>query len=310
MAEDPYKVLGVAKDATDKQIRAAFHKVAKTSHPDLNPGDKKAEDRFKAATHAHDLLSDPERRAKFDRGEIDAAGQDAPPRGYYRDHAETKAGGRYRSSTPGGMFSEDELGDILSGMFRDGTRPGGGARPSMRGRDLRYTLAVSFIDGAQGGPQRLTLPEGGVIEVQIPPGTETGQVLRLRGKGAPGIGAGATAGDALIEIEVGPHPFFRREGRDIHLDLPVTVSEAVLGARVTVPTLAGPVTMAVPPGSDTGTRLRLRGRGIPAHGGAAAGDAFATLRVQIGPVDPALRSFLEDWTPTEPWNPRTEMEGG
>ncbi len=293
MAEDPYKVLGLSKGATEKQIKAAFHKIAKTSHPDLNPGDKKAEERFKAAANAHELLSDPEKRARFDRGEVDAAGQEAPPRGYYRDHAETAAGSRYNS-----QFSEDELSDILKGMFRNGERPG--SARSARGRDNRYSLPVSFVQAARGGPQRLMLPEGGEIDVQIPPGTETGMVLRLRGKGGPGT----PPGDALIEVEVGTHSFFRRDGQDIHLDLPVTVQEAVLGARVTVPTITGNVTMAVPEGSDTGVRLRLRGRGIPAHAGRAAGDAFATLRVMIGPVDQALRDAMRA---RPPYDPRREM---
>ena len=291
---DPYTTLGVKKDATEKQIRDAFRKIAKTSHPDLNPGDKQAEERFKAAANAHDLLSDPEKRARFDRGEIDAAGHEAPPRPQYRNYGDSAAGSRY------GKFNDDELQDILSGMFRNGTRPGPGA--SLRGRDMRYTLAVPFAAATSGGPQRLTLPDGSDIEVQIPPGTEAGQVLRLRGKG----GAGTPPGDALIEIDVQPHPFFRREGQDIHLDLPVTVHEAVLGARVTVPTISGPVTMAVPPGSDTGTRLRLRGRGVPAHAGRLAGDAFATLRVMIGPVEEALRELLAGH-PAPDFDPRREM---
>ncbi len=298
MAEDPYKTLGVARDATEKQIRAAFHKVAKTSHPDLNPGDKKAEERFKAATHAHDLLSDPDKRARFDRGEIDAAGQEGPPRPTYRDFTAGRGGNAGRANT----FSEAELGDILSGMFRDGTRPG--AQPR-RGDDQRYTLTVSFLDAVRGGPQRLDLPTGGIIDVQVPPGTESGLTLRLRGKGRPGT----PPGDALIDITVESHPVFQRNGRDIELELPVTVAEAVLGGRVTVPTIAGPVTMSIPAGSDAGARLRLRGRGIPAHSGQPAGDAFATLRIVIGPVDDALRAFLTDWSAGQTFDPRRDLGG-
>ncbi len=296
MAEDPYKTLGLSRDATDKQIRAAYLKVAKTSHPDLNPGDTKAEERFKTASTAHDLLSDPEQRARFDRGEIDGAGQEAPPRGFYRDHADSQAGARYA----GGPFSDAELGDILSGLFAGRNRDG---RPR-RGDDRRYTLAVSFVDAANGSTQRLALPDGDTVDVQVPPGTEDGQVLRLRGKG----GVGTPSGDALIEISVGPHAFFRRDGRDIHLELPVTVAEAVLGGRVTVPTLTGAVTMAVPAGSDAGARLRLRGKGIPAVGNHAAGDLYATLRIVIGPVDDALRTFLKEWAPGQSFDPRTGME--
>lgn len=285
MADDPYKVLGVAKDATEKQIRAAFLKVAKTSHPDLNPGDKKAEERFKTAANAHDLLSDADKRAKFDRGEIDGTGQEQS-RGGYRTHADTAAGARYG----GGTFSDDEMNDILSGLFRNGARPG--ATGPKRGRDHRYTLMVSFVDAAQGGPQRINLPDGGEINVAIPPGTEAGQTLRLRGKG----GAGTPPGDALIDIQVGAHPQFRREGANIELDLPVNFRDAILGAKVTVPTLTGAVTMAIPPGSDGGTRLRLRGKGIPAIGTSPAGDLFATIRITIGTLDDALREFLTGWT--------------
>ena len=285
MAEDPYKVLGVARDATEKQIRAAFLKIAKTSHPDLNPDDRKAEERFKSAANAHDMLSDADKRAKFDRGEIDGTGQEQA-RGGYRSHADSAAGARYG----GGTFSDDELSDILSGLFRNGARPG--ATGPVRGRDHRYALMVSFVDAAQGGPQRINLPDGGEINVTIPPGTEAGQTLRLRGKG----GAGTPPGDALIDIQVGTHPQFRRDGANIELDLPVNFRDAILGARVTVPTLTGAVTMAVPPGSDGGTRLRLRGKGIPAIGTSPAGDLYATIRITIGPADDALREFLTGWT--------------
>ena len=303
MADDPYTVLGVPRDATEKQIRAAFHKVAKTSHPDLNPGDKKAEERFKSAANAHDLLSDADKRARFDRGEIDATGNEAPPRPRYRDFADSTAGARY-GRAGAGTFTDDELGDILSGLFRDGSRPGTNPGQPRRGQDQRYTLTVGFIDAARGGPQRLDLPTGGIIDVQVPPGTESGVTLRLRGKGNPGT----PPGDALIDITVEPHPVFRRDGRDIHLDLPVTVAEAVLGGRVTVPTIAGPVTMSIPACSDAGARLRLRGRGIPAHGAQPAGDAFATLRIVIGPVDDTLRVFLQDWAPQHGFDPREALE--
>ena len=236
MADDPYKTLGVARDATEKQIRKAYLKLAKSTHPDLHPGDAKAEERFKAVTAANDLLSDAERRGRFDRGEIDAAGHERPPPGQYRTHAEQPSGARYGhgfgGAGPGfgragpgfggaGPVSEDDLGDILSGMF--GARRGG----SMRGQDRRYSLAVPFLDAVRGTTQRLVLPEGGSLDVRIPAGLESGQVLRLRGKG----GAGEPPGDAMIEVEVGPHPVFRREGRDIYLDLPISISEAVLGGR-------------------------------------------------------------------------------
>ena len=202
----------------------------------------------------------------------------------------------------------DDLGDILSGLFGARGRAGFGANAGagpLGGVDRRYSLAVSFLDAVRGGTQRLTLPDGGSLDVRIPAGLDSGQVLRLRGKGGPGD----PPGDALIEVGVGPHPLFRREGRDIHLDLPVTVAEAVLGGRVTVPTIDGPVSMAVPAGSSTGTRLRLRGRGVPAAGGQPAGDAYAALRIMLAPNDAGLAAFLTDRTDAPDWNPRAEMEG-
>jgi len=284
LADDPYTLLGIPRAATEKQVRSAFLQLAKTSHPDVNPGDKKAEERFKAISSAHDLLSDPVKRARYDRGELDAAGQEMPPRGHYRQGA--------------------DMDDILSGIF-GGQGRGGPARPR-RGADQRYTLEVSFLDAARGAKQRLVLPGGGNLDVQIPPGMESGQTLRLRGKGGMGAASGS-AGDALIEVTVTPHALFRREGRDIHLDLPITLHEAVLGGRVPVPTVAGAVTMAIPPGSDSGTKVRLRGKGIPEHGAKPAGDAYATLRVVVGPADDALRDFLRDWTPGQAFDPRTGL---
>ena len=308
MADDPYTVLGVARDATDKQIRSAFLKLAKTSHPDLHPGDAKAEEKFKAVSAANDLLSDPERRARFDRGEIDAAGHERPPPGpppgqrSYREHAEGVGGMHYGA---GFGIDDDDLGDILSGMFGARARAGTRERADARaGADRRYTLVVPFLDAVRGTSQRLSLPEGGSLEVSIPPGLDRGQVLRLRGKGGPG----EPPGDALIEVEVASHPLFRREARDIHLDLPVTPAEAVLGGPVTVPTIGGPVTMTIPPRSDTGTKLRLRGKGVPASGGSPAGDAYVTLRVVLGPPDESLAAFLRNRTDAPSWNPRRDLE--
>ena len=302
MADDPYKILGVARDATEKQIRAAFLKLAKTTHPDLHPGEKKAEERFKAASAAHDLLSDPERRARFDRGEIDAAGHERPPPGpppgqrSYREHAEGASGARY-----GAGFDEGDLGDILSGLFRAQGRAG--VRPA--GADRHYSLSVPFLDAVRGTMQRLSLPEGDSLDVAIPPGLESGKTLRLRGKGDPG----APPGDALIEVEVGTHSLFRRQGRDIHLDLPVSLAEAVLGGAIAVPTIDGSVTMTVPPRSDTGSKLRLRGKGVPASGGHPAGDASVTLRVVLGPPDEGLAAFLRDRPDHPPvFDPRKGLE--
>ncbi len=306
MADDPYAVLGVARDASDKQIRSAYLKLAKTSHPDLNPGDRSAEERFKAINAANDLLSDKDRRARFDLGEIDGAGHErarpgpSPGQRSYRDQAEGAAGARYRA----GFGADDDLGDIFSEMFGARGAAGAGSARRRQGQDRHYTLAVPFLDAIRGTTQRLNLPDGGSLDVTIPPGLESGKILRLRGKG----GAGEPPGDALIEVEVGLHPLFRREGRDIHLDLPITIREAVLGGPVTVPTVSGPVTMTLPPGSDSRTRLRLRGKGVPASGSQTAGDAFPHLRIAVGPPDEALATFLRERTDAADWDPRSGLE--
>jgi DnaJ-class molecular chaperone len=310
-ANDPYETLGVARTASAEDIRKAFRAIAKRNHPDLNPGNAAAEERFKAANAANDLLSDPERRARYDRGEIDGAGQEVPPRGYYRDHAEGAQGARYRaggdpfagmSGGMGGGFDPDDLEDIL-GMFRQ--REAG----PRRGRDAQYRLAVDFLDAVNGATRRLTLPDGRDLDVRIPPGLEDGQVLRLRGRGTPGTG-GAPDGDALIEVAVGPHPFLERDGRDLRMELPVTVAEAALGAKVPVPTPRGEVMLTIPPHSDTGTQMRLRGRGVAEAGGTPAGDLLVTLRLVLGPVDDRLEEFLRGWKPAQPFDPREALRRG
>ncbi len=307
MADDPYEVLGVARNASADEIRRAFREGAKKNHPDLNPGDRDAEARFKTMSAAHELLSDPETRARFDRGEIDGSGQPrAPERPSYRDFAEGEQGTRYRTSgRPAGGWRTEDLGDIFSSMFGEaGAAPTGPAR----GRDERYALSVDFLDAVRGGTRRLTLPDGRTLDVAIPAGIESGRTLRIRGRGGAGRNGGAD-GDALIEIHVADHAFFRRAGNDIRLSLPLTLREAVLGARVTVPTPDGPVAMTVPARSDSGRVLRLRGRGIPAHPGAPAGDLLVTLAVTIADADDQLAAFLRDWTTGHPADPRREMTG-
>jgi DnaJ-class molecular chaperone len=304
-AQDPYDVLGVKREATPEQIRAAYRKLAKQNHPDLHPGDKQAEERFKTISAANELLSDPEKRARYDRGEIDASGQERPEQHFYRGHAEGRQGRKYR--TQGGPeFSEEDLSHIFADLFGGaaGTRP----RPEvrMRGADEHYGLAVDFLDAVNGATKRLTLPDGRTLDVRVPPGIEEGQNLRLKGQGGEGFNGGPR-GDALIEIHIEPHRFFRRDGNDIHLDLPVTLAEAVLGAKVSVPTPSGNVTMTVPKHSDTGTRLRLRGRGVAAHGSRAAGDLYVTLKVIVGKPDAALETFLREWAPAHAADPRAGM---
>ncbi len=305
--EDPYQTLGVARDASQAQIRSAYRKLAKQHHPDLNPGSKAAEARFKLVSAANELLSDPEKRGRFDRGEIDASGQEAPPRHSYREHAEAAGGRRYGAhGAQPESWSQADIDDMFGSMFTDEAR--GDTRPR-RGHDERYVLTAAFLDAVNGAVRRLTLPDGRTLDVKIPVGTTDGQVLRLRGQGGPGR-HGGPAGDALIEIRVAAHPLFVRDGQNISLELPVRLSEAVLGGPVEIPTPGGVVRMRVPPHSDTGTELRLRGRGVPAHGTLPAGDLRAKLRVVIGRPDAALEAFLRDWKPEHDSDPRAAMEEG
>ncbi len=291
-AGNPYDALGVSRTASDDEIRSAYRKLAKRYHPDLNPGDKKAEERFKSISAANELVGDPEKRARFDRGEIDADGQERHER-----HA-------YSGPRPGqhhaGQPSPEDLSDIFSDFFAQN----GQARRS-RGRDMQFSLTVDFLDAVRGATRRLDLPDGRTLDVKIPAGIENGQVMRLSGQGAPGRNGGPQ-GDALIEIKVTPHAFLRREGIDIHVEVPVTFSEAVLGARITVPTTTGPVAMNVPKRSDSGTKLRLRGRGIAAPG-KPVGDQYVTLKLVLGPIDDAVEEFLRRHKQTSSVDPRQAM---
>ncbi|TCH98563.1 J domain-containing protein [Roseococcus sp. SYP-B2431] len=310
MAEDPYKVLGVARDATPEAIKSAYRKLARKHHPDLNPGKPEAEEKFKAASAAHDLLSDPERRARYDRGEIDAEGQEKAPPGYggpggfnpggYRRQAEEPFGARY-GQAPEGMF-EDLFADIFEARRRAETGP-------RRGTDESYRLNVAFLDAVRGATRQLTLPDGKALSVKIPPGVVSGQVLRLRGQGGPG-GNGGPAGDALIELDVAAHEFLRRDGNDLRMDLPVTLKETVLGGPVVVPTPHGSLRVNLPAGSDSGRTIRLRGKGVAGHGQRAAGDLFLTLRVAVGTPDAALEEFVRGWEPEHPEDPRAGLEFG
>ncbi|MDB5365337.1 MAG: molecular chaperone DnaJ [Rhodospirillales bacterium] len=287
---DPYEVLGVAKKATADQIRAAYRKLAKANHPDLHPGDKAAEARFKDASAANNLLSDPDKRARYDRGEIDAAGNEQAPRGggFYRDFGDGAQGTKYTSST----FDFDDLSELFGGGgFSARTR----AAYQRRGSDVQYLLDLDFAEAALGTTKRMNLPgQSSPLDVRVPPGTTSGTVLRLKGKGEPGVNGGPP-GDALIEISVRPHPSLRQDGKDLRVDVDVGLRTAVLGGEVEVPTLEGAVKLKVPPRSNTGTVLRLKGKGVPQRDG-KRGDEYVTLRVAIeDPADPALAKFLETW---------------
>lgn len=309
MAQTPYEVLGVTPDADADAIRKAYRKLAKQLHPDLNPGKPEAEARFKSVTAAYDLLSDPEKKARYDRGEIDESGAERP-RYSYRPHAEGAQGWKY---APEGEMDAGGLDDILSMFGRGGgARRPGGQTFQMPGGDRLFSLTIDFVEGAAGGKKRLQLSPDESLDVTIPPGIEDGQVLRLKGKGSPGFGGGPP-GDALIEVHIAPHAFFRRDGDDIRVELPVSLAEAVLGGRVTVPTVTGPVTMTIPKGSDTGTQLRLRGKGIHRRSGGRTieGDQYVALKVVIGsPDDPDLGSFLGNWSKRNATDPRRAMLQG
>src|SRR6266478_6695020 len=290
--QTPYQVLGVKPNATADEIRKAYRKLAKEFHPDLNPGKPEAEARFKSISAAYDLLSDAEKRARYDRGEIDESGVERPQRHYYRGYAEGAEGRRYQ---PEGEMNLSDLEDLFAafGSAGRGRRGQGSERFRARGADRHFTLTVDFVTAAIGGKQRLSLAPDEWLDVTIPPGIEDGQVLRLRGKGGPGFGGGP-AGDALIEVHVAPHPLFCRDGDDVRIELPVSLVEAVLGARVMVPTVTGPVAMTIPKGSDTGAQLRLRGKGIQRSRN--PGDQYVTLKVVIGASgDPELAEFIEKW---------------
>lgn len=308
---DPYKILEVKRDASQEDIRKAYRRLAKKLHPDLNPGNRDAEAKFKEVSAAYDLLSDPEKRARFDRGEIDASGAERPQHRYYRDFADAGAGAaseHYRRgpyASDAGFADFGDADDILSELFGRAAR----SRRPRRGADVQYRLPIELLEAVNGATKRVTLPDGSVLDVTIPPGTRDGQVLRLRGKGRPGR-EGAPPGDALVEIEVRPHPIFTRRGDDIHIDLPVSLVEAVTGARVPVPTPTGPVTMKLPKGANTGTMLRLKGKGVKRPDG-SQGDEYVTLRVMLPESpDPELERFVANWPAGKAHNPRQRMEAG
>ena len=299
--DDPYQILGVAKDASQDAIRKAYRKLAKELHPDLNPGNKEAEARFKEVSAANNLLSDPEQRARYDRGEIDASGVERLQQNYYRQYAETDPTGRYTSTA--GMGDFEDVSDLFADLF--GGR--GDARGTIRakGRDLRYQLHVDFLDAVNGAAKRISMPDGTALDLTIPPGIRDGGVLRLKGKGYPGFGGGP-AGDALVEIAVRPHPQFSLDGSDIVVELPITIDEAVLGGKVEVPTISGRVAMTVPKGSSTGHTLRLKGKGVKSKSG--VGDQRVILQVVLpDKIDPELETFMTKWREQNHYDPRAKL---
>ncbi|MBW3097924.1 DnaJ C-terminal domain-containing protein [Pseudohoeflea coraliihabitans] len=312
MSTDPYDILGVKKTASAEELKKAYRKLARESHPDINPDDSEAKARFVKISGAYDLLKDPELRRRYDAGEIDASGQEKPERQFYRDHAGGSDGARYRTTR--GFEDFGDPADIFAEMFRQRSRgPSGtaggfadGSQFAMQGADMRYAMDVAFLDAAQGATRQITLPDGGKLDVKIPAGIQDGQTIRLRGKGGPGSG-GAPAGDAYITLSVKPHHVFRREGNDIVMTLPITIDEAVLGAKVKTPTLDGPVNLTVPPGATSGQSLRLKGRGIAAKG-KPRGDQRVELKIVAPPeIDDELKTFMETWRAKNAYDPRRGM---
>ena len=309
--DDPYVTLGVAKTATADQIKKAYRQLVKVSHPDLNPDDAGAEARFKSIAAAYDLLKDPATRARFDAGEIDASGAERPERRYYRDFAEAPGNAYQRQGgfSPG-VDPADIFAEILRRRGGSGSGGFGDEGFGVAGQDLHYTLEVPFLDAVRGARTRITLPDGGAIEVQIPQGSADGRRLRLRGKGGAGLGDGPP-GDAYVTLTVRPHPHFRRDGDDILIDLPITIDEAVLGGKIEVPTIDGVVNLTVPKGVSSGRVLRLRGRGVQ-RPDAKAGDQLVELRIVLpSEIGDELGAFLQDWRKTHHHDPRKGLfEGG
>ncbi len=296
---DLYEALGIARAASADALREAHRLLAKKYHPDLNPGDAAAEETFKRVQRAYDILSDEEMRRQYDAGEIDSEGNETPRR-FYREYA--SAGGEQPYHSTAGF---DDLGGVFADLFgRHGPDGGENVHIRMRGGDVYYTMEISFLEAVNGAKKRVVMPDGKALDIAVPAGVRDGEMLRLGGKGGPGLG-GAEPGDAYVKIHVIPHLQFRQVGNDIHLDLRVALHEAVLGAKVPAPTAGGQVMVTIPPGSNSGSMLRLKGKGVPAQGARKAGDQIVTLRVVL-PEEPdaALKTFLQDWAKDHTYDPR------
>lgn len=315
--KDLYSVLGVARGASDADVKKAYRKLAKELHPDRNKDNPKAADRFKEVSAAYTILSDTDKRAQYDRGEIDESGQPKAPFGFGGGAGggfnPGNFGNRDRGFTSGGFEFSGDASDLFSELFgraRSGSRANPGfdfddlaRRRPAKGADVAYRLRVSFEDAARLAPQRVTLRNGKTIEIKLPAGFESGRQVRLAAQGEEGAGG---AGDALVTLEVEPHRFFKQDGDDVRLELPVRLDEAVLGAKVKVPTVDGPVMVSVPAGSTSGKVLRLRGKGFT-KADKSRGDQFVTLLVDVPGDDPELQAFAERWASGKARNPRAGL---
>lgn len=313
---DPYSILGVSRGANEKDIKSAYRKLAKELHPDYNKDNPKAAERFGEVTQAYDLLSDKDKRAQYDRGEIDMDGNPTMPFGFgrgggdYRQRAGTNANGGFSGFGNDGVDFADIFDGLFGGLsgaatgayegFTGGARRGGRAAP--KGANVAYRLPVDFVDAALLKPQRITLADGKTIDLKLPKGVETGTQLRLAGKGQPGPGGN---GDAIVTVEVRGHKYYRRDGDNIRLELPISVKEAYDGAKVKVPTVDGPVMLTVKPGSNSGQQLRIKGRGFHAKSG-VRGDQIVELQVRLPEGDKAFDAFIAGWQSTD--DPRRDMD--
>lgn len=316
---DPYSTLGVSRSASEKDIKSAYRKLAKELHPDRNQDNPKAAERFSDATKAYDLLSDKDKRAQFDRGEIDMEGNPAHPfagMGGGGFHGARGSGSGFRAEDFRGYGNDEvDIGDIFEGLFGGG-RTAGGSRggspfsqrrppPPRRGADIAYRLRVPFADAAARKDQRITLADGKTIDLKLPAGVENGTQMRLKGKGEAGPGG---AGDGIVTIEIEGHKLFRREGDDVRFDLPITLDEAVNGAKVRVPTVDGAVMMTIKPGTHGGSVLRLKGKGFSRKAGAKGadrGDQLVTLEIQLPEKLDDLAKRLEGWSDES--DPRSKL---
>lgn len=301
---NPYEILGVPASASADEIKKAYRRLARKLHPDLNPGDKAAEERFKDVAVAYRLLGDAEQRKRYDAGEIDETGAERPQHRYYRDYAGADHGHAYGNDTDHAAYADFAEGDD---PFAELLRRSAQARARRRGQDMHYRLPISLADAINGTRTRLTLPTGDTLDVTVPAGIVPGQTLRLRGKGAPG-GEQGQPGDALIELDVMPDPRFSQDGEDLGLEVPISLREAVLGGPIRVPTPTGHVDLTVPPGSDGSSRLRVKGHGMPRRGG-GRGDEYVRLRIVLPKGGaPELKDFVSGWHAGQGHHPREEPQ--